>query len=283
MENKKKILFIIDNLSTGGVNTSLSAVYARLKDDFNIRVFALTHDGYKNHSFSEVLLPKNLLVDAFQCEISRTSSFTEKLLKQCVKFLKRISIMLKFDMRKILFRSAAKAIESADSYDRIIAFQEGPSTHFSKYFGTNRKIAWVHSDYTRSFPKSNAEEYATYDKLVFVSKYTLIQFNQKYPFIQQPLVTIHNYIDYDRILELSNDEIKDGSFSCSQYNIISMGRIVELKQFRLIPAIARRLLDKGMLFKWFILGPICDQKEYETMMNNIKQYKCENTVIWLDK
>lgn len=280
----KKILFVIDNLSTGGVNSSLSAVYSHINKIYNIKVFALTHDGYSNthHEFDNAIIPRNRIVDAYQCEISRSSSFIDKSFKSLIKLIKRIALLFKIDLRRMIFRRISSGIEADYIFDYVIAFQEGPSTEFAKYFTRGAKIAWIHSDYTKSHPDSIAAEYNTFEKLVFVSKYTLSQFKHKYPDIAKPLFSIHNYIDYNRIDILSKEDIDDARFNNSDFTIISIGRIVPLKQFSKIPMIARKLLDKGMVFHWYILGPICDKTEYVTLENNILAYNCNDVVVCLD-
>ena len=91
---KKKILFVIDTLTIGGANSSLSALYAEMKDYYDMNVFALTHDGdVCSHGFRDILLPKDMLTDAYFGDFAKASNKL-KAFKFIVKIVKRLSIFL---------------------------------------------------------------------------------------------------------------------------------------------------------------------------------------------
>lgn len=276
--HKKRILFVVSTMTTGGINTSLSALYNKLKDLYEIKVFALDYDKTISLGYTEALLPKDKLLDAYHCDYSKADS-KDKRYKWCVKFIKRISMLIRFDLQSYIFKRAAKHIERTWKFDVIVSFQEGQPTCFCSYFKNPKKIAWVHCDYIRYYP--NAYVYSNYKKIVFVSNYTKTAFVDKYPEYSTISDYVYNFIDTERIRKLSSEPLENDGFDSSDFTIISMGRIVGLKRFSYIPIIASDLQKKGFKFKWYILGPSFDKNESSLLEENIKKYDVGSCVYWL--
>lgn len=281
----KKVLFITPTLGMGGTNSSLSAIFTWLqKQDMMIDVFALTHQGKGliSYTYKNALLKENMFLSAYICNYSETKGL-RKLYVFLVKLLKRLSIIIGYDLEGAINRYVVKKIERDSKYDIVVAFQEGATTKFASLFNCKNKIAWIHCDYNRYLPLNKTEEslYVRYNKIVCVSKYTKSVFCRRYPMFARNTIAIHNILDLDRIKQLSTESIEDIRFKNEDFTILSVGRITPIKQFNLIPHIARQLIAKGVKIKWYILGFSSDDNELNTIIENIKKYDVLNIVTWL--
>lgn len=274
---KKRALFVISNLGTGGVNSSLSALYNNMSEFLDIHVLPLSFDGDNEFSFKDRVLDKLRFVDAYSCDFDKCEP-RDRVFKSFVKLLKWVTSLLNIDLEAWLSKCAIKKLEKRFSFDTVVAFQEGPATRFVRHFRNSNKIAWVHSDYLASYPNSDASVYQKYSKIVFVSKYTRDVFNEKYPQYLRKTTYIYNYLNAQHIIDLSIATLHDPMFSREGFKIISMGRIVELKRFSRIPEIADKIRKKGINFNWYILGPSTAKTEYDRLVENIKEYKVEGCV-----
>lgn len=275
---KKRILFVVSTMTTGGINTSLSALYANLKNRYDINVFALDYDQTIDLGFKEALLPKDSFLDAYHCDY-HLAKFKEKPFKLCVKILKKVFRIIGHDLQPFIFKRAVMKIEKNEHFDVIISFQEGQPTEFCSYFVNKNKIAWVHCDYVRYY--KDAGVYQHYKKIVFVSDYTKKTFVKQYPEYISVSDYIYNFIDEVRIKKLSQERINDDRFTHDNFTILSMGRIVSLKRFSYIPQIASELKSKGYTFKWYILGPPFDTSETKLLEENILKFNVVDYVRWL--
>ena len=278
---KKKILFVIDTLTIGGANSSLSALYAEMKDFYDIKVFALTHDGdMSSHEFRDVLLPKDRLTDAYLGDYAKAFN-KQKFFKSFVKVVKRLSVLLHINIEKKIYKRAANKIELHNTFDSVVAFQENASAVFVSLLSCKNKTAWIHCDFTRGFPSSDAQIYHLFQKIVFVSHYTELQFLIKFPQYKGRTCFVYNFLDESRIERLSHEPVLDIAFSDNEFTVLSLGRIVPLKRFSKIPSIVAQIKTNGINLKWIILGPVFDVAEHKRLMDNIEKYDVRDNVFWL--
>ncbi len=277
---KRKLLFVIPALNIGGTNSSLVSIIEELKktEKYDIHVFAISHTGKFLFSDKDVLLKENIFLSALFGDYTE-SSLLVKILALFIKSLRRFE--LKFGrcyMQDYICRLAAKSLQKVFDYDYAIAFQEGAATVFTSYINgkpTLKRITWIHCDYSKHLEVIKKKEeslYSKYDYIVCVSKYTASVFKNIYPFLAHRTKAIYNLFDSNRIIRLSENKIDDSHFKTDYFTMISVGRIHAVKRFREIPAIARYLVDCGLQFKWYILGPNNDDSEYTSLSKNIEHY-----------
>lgn len=275
----KKVLFVIPNLSTGGTSSSLSSLIRIVSNVSNISVFALAHEGNLNIDFKSQILPKDILIHAWNCTFDAAKGF-ERLIILLIKLLKRLSILFKIDVEQIIYK---KYIDKTLShYDIIVGFQEGVPTRFASLFSDAHKIAWVHCDYKKyPYCSQELELYQKFDKIVCVSNFTLKKFLEIYPEFQGRAIAIKNLLNTEYILNKAGENVNDIEIKPNTFNIISMGRLVSLKRFQNIPAIAKELVEKGCNFKWYILGPHYNDNIYINLLADIKRYGLHEIVLYL--
>lgn len=146
------------------------------------------------------------------------------------------------------------------SYDFEIAFLEGRAVRYiAQRKTTAKKIAWIHTDLLTAHWSgglyNNKEEekscYEAMDKIVFVTKNAMTQFNVLFPGIASSPDVIHCLVDKVVIRK------KSLSFKVERSSLITVcmvGRLVSVKGYdRLIPIIDRLKKD-GLCFNFWIIG-----------------------------
>ena len=280
MINKKTILIIVPSFNSGGTISSLINFVSLVdKKRFKIRVLAITNSGPNKGFVAEY------------CEIvgeSKNKNGTKALgiknklrtkLLSVVKSIKKQLVRVNVDISPILFKRYAKILDTGE-YDYILAFQEGQATLFGSFFKHGTKIAWVRSEYTRFIKGINDKHndvYANYDKIVSVSKAALSSFLSVLPQYSDRAYVQYNFLNDGRILTLSNEKVDD-LWDNNVFTIVTLGRIDPVKRVSEIPRICREIQDKGLTFRWVIIGGIAVQDEYERMMENVDKYHVHENV-----
>jgi len=278
---KKKILFVIPTYTVGGtVSSLLSLLQSEIHEVITPYVFCIKDVGECKVNFSCYEQFKNLPLTLY------FSNFTElpkrlRPLAFLIKIIKRNkNWAVKIEQR--LIKKAHKEIEDS-GFDAIVAFAEKLPTFFVSTINHPNKICWIHCDYARIH--NNESESIVYDKfskIVCVSKFTKDSFLRIFPQFANRTEAIHNIFNYEHILNNANASIDDSRFVSGDYTLLSIGRISEPKRFHVIPRIASSLVAKGYNIKWYILGPGREKKYLDMLIEEIRKYKMEDHVVWLD-
>lgn len=246
---KKKILFVIPEYSHGGTNKSLENLLHFIdKDRYDVSIYSLYEDGgplYKD-IFAPYVVKKSLLY-----HLAHDNKLTRKIMGLAMK----LSSMVNFDW---LYKTEANRLQNKYSFDTIIAFQEGTATEFVSFVkNCTNKVAWIHCDYGARWKDSNGKdetkEYDKFNYIVCVSHASTDSFLSIYPQNKKKTKCLYNTINTEIIEKLSESFTVDFDIDC--FNIVSVGRFVQVKQFHIIPDIVaeiRKLTNKK--FCWYIIG-----------------------------
>lgn len=275
----RKVLIIVPSFDSGGTITSLCNFITLVdKKRFNINVFAITNTGVNKNYIAEQCI---IVGDA---KDSKTKlSWKDRFRNSAFAFIKSIKKGVEkmgLDLSPLLFRVYASKLDKAN-YDFVIAFQEGQATLFGSFFRHGKKIAWVRSEYSRfikAVKPRYSKVYDKYDTIVSVSRSSLGSFITCLPQYKDKAVLQYNFLNDERIIKMAQqpaERLEDSDV----FTIISVGRIDPVKRFSEIPRIARALLNKGLHFRWLILGGVVDNKEYDLLMKNIQAYYTNNVYI----
>jgi glycosyltransferase involved in cell wall biosynthesis len=101
-----------------------------------------------------------------------------------------------------------------------------------------------------------------------------------FPFAADTTISIYNLSQTDVILKRSVELIPK-EMESPLFTIISLGKFSYVKQYSKIPDIAKKVAESGFKFKWYVLGGIINQDEYDLFMTRIRDYGLEEYVVSL--
>lgn len=176
-----------------------------------------------------------------------------------------------------------------NNYDVEVAFLEGPITRlFSVKNKGVKKIAWIHNDISKVYGNDlkakmkltlDKKIYNKYGKLIFVSKDNKKSFEETYKDIKPSKEVIYNYIDINKVIEKSKQEI-DFKFDNNQLNFLTVARLVEQKGINRLIKIHKQLLENNYKNKFYVIG---DGPEREKLKGLIEKENLSDTFILLGK
>lgn len=176
-----------------------------------------------------------------------------------------------------------------NNYDVEVAFLEGPITRlFSVKNKKVKKIAWIHNDISKVYGNDlkakmkltlDKKIYNKYGKLIFVSKDNKKSFGETYKDIKPSKEVIYNYIDINKVIEKSKQEI-DFKFDNNQLNFLTVARLVEQKGIDRLIKIHKQLLENNYKNKFYVIG---DGPEREKLKGLIEKENLSDTFILLGK
>ena len=107
------------------------------------------------------------------------------------------------------------------------------------------------------------------------------QFLKVFPELKDKIVEISNINAENLIRRQAKDESAgDMNVESAEKCLCSIGRFAQAKNFDHVPRIAKKMLEKGMEFKWFLIGY---GGEEALIRKQIKEQGMEDTVIILGK
>lgn len=168
-------------------------------------------------------------------------------------------------------------------YDLAISFL---TPHFFLLNNVNakKKIGWIHTDYTRILIDVDEElkMWQRLDYIASISEEVGNRFCEVFPSLKNNLIQIENILNTNFIRKRA-DESKvslcdDPSVVC----LLTIGRFSPPKKMDEIPLICKKILNRGLSIKWFIIG--YGSEEIETKVrDNVEKEGVADKVIILGK
>lgn len=263
----KKIIFGITGLTIGGAERVLVDLVNKLSYDYDITIFTLYVKGELEKELNENVKLKSLYNKSY-------------------KELSKLGQKVLAPLKVLLFKNSIYKKNIKGNYDTEIAFLEGPITRlFSIKNEKVKKIAWIHNDISLVFGqgikskiKKHLDEkvYDKYNDLVFVSEDNLDKFNKTYTNLkigEEHKKVIYNYIDKERIIKKSNENI-DVAFDKNSINFVTVARLVYQKGIDRLIKVNQKLIEGGYKHDFYIIG---DGPEKEKLEKLIKENNVEET------
>lgn len=171
-------------------------------------------------------------------------------------------------------------IQKNTRYDLAISFLT-PHYFVAEKVNANKKVAWIHTDYDFIDVDINSElsMWNKFDKIAAVSESVEQSFIKKFPSLKDKVFVFENIMSAKLIVTQSKENPKY-SFSTENINLLSVGRFCHAKNFDNVPDICKRILEKGINVKWYLIGYGGD----ETLIRKkIDEAGMQNRVIILGK
>lgn len=262
----KKILFGITGLTIGGAERVLVDLVNKLSSDYDITIFTIYPKGELEKELNKNVKLKSLYNKPY-------------------KELSKIGQKLIAPLKVLLFKNSIYNKKIKDNYAEEIAFLEGPITRlFSVKNERAKKIAWIHNDISKVFGQGikskikkhlDSKIYEKYNDLVFVSKDNLEKFNKTYTNLnvsKEHKKVIYNYIDKERIIKKSNENI-DIPFDENSINFVTVSRLVYQKGIDRLIKVHKKLIESGYRHNFYVIGNGPEKEKLERLIkeNNVEK------------
>ena len=266
----KKILIVSHAMELGGAERSLLGLLSSIDPKrYKVDLFLLRHAG---ELLSYIPAYIHLLPEIPEYTVlARPMADTLKeghFLLTCARLRGKIAAAL-FD-RKHSYTESGVALEYSHKYtchlmpdiqpdieyDAAISFLT-PHYFAAEKVRAKKKIAWIHTDYSRVSVDiaSEVQMWSRYDSIVSISDAVTAGFIKTFPSLAQKIVKIENILPADMIQKQADAFSADVEMPRNNnICLLSIGRYCFAKNFDNVPDITRRLLNMGLNVKWYLIG-----------------------------
>lgn len=258
---KKKLLFIMPSLCSGGAEKSLVTLLSLLDgNSYDIDLLLFRREGLFLPNLPEYVC----VFDAGE-KYALFDGSSSASIKHSLKHL---------DVRTAAARVAyARALESGDRtkiwnnlkivlprlkkhYDAAIGYLEGNAVYYCvDCVDADIKIGYVHNDYSKLGMSADFDRgfFKKLDYLVSVSPECSRVLSEAFPEMKDRIRTVENITSPAMLRRLADAGVPEyENLNCVK--LLTVGRLNEQKGYRLALDAAERLAADGVDFKWFSIG-----------------------------
>ncbi len=275
---KKKIIFVIPTLKSGGAEKSLVTVLQLLDyEKYDVTLFIFRKEGL----FLPVVPKQVHIIDAGENHIN----FDGSAKKSIAYFLKkgRIDLVIKrilyaralncenlYQKEKKSWYYFKKSLNYPKGhYDCAIGYLEGPASWLALELNADKKIGYLHS-FPDKMSFDNKHFYECVDKFdCFATITEECLLNIKANTHNKNINVIHNIVSPKYINSLSKGE---KVFDFDGVKLLTVGRLVYEKGLEFAVEACKILKDKGYYFKWYHIGTGPEKENIDRLIkeNNIE-------------
>ncbi len=287
---KKQLLIISGGMEIGGIERSLLGLLGELdyeRYDVDLLLFSVGGELLPLVDKRCNILPEIKACAAMTLPISAAIRSVPAIGVR--RALNRIAVPKKygsddgaaFALLSSYWRSCVKHMPAqSKKYDAAISFM-WPHDYAAKKVTADKKIAWIHTDYTVAKMDFEKDEkiWKRFDKIAGVSDEVGEAFKKVYPSLSDRVITIENILSAEFVKSQAEKERPEG-FDFSKKSVLSVGRFAHPKAFDLAAESCRIMKENGCDFKWYLIGYGPDE---ELIRSKIKENGVEDTMIILGK
>ena len=269
--NKRRLFISMHYLELGGAEISLIGLLQAMDySKYEVDLFIHRHQGELMQLIPEEvnLLPE---ISAYACI---ESPITETLYKgqlgvacgrmkakwRARKYMAKDSSKPQYAVYQYIAQEVEPHLPPFDKYgeyDLAISFLQ-PHNYVLSKVCAKKKACFIHTDYTKVEFDAEAELpiWSAYDHVVSISPDVTKSFLQVFPSLKDKIVEIENVLSPNFVRKRAGEKDvsaempkKDGVF-----NVLSVGRFTDAKNYDNIPDICRRIREKGIDIHWYIIG-----------------------------
>ena len=146
------------------------------------------------------------------------------------------------------------------TYDLAISFLMPHGVVLHKV-DARKRVAWIHTDYTHIDTNIHLEEpvWKSYDHIAAISEEAAKAFISVHPSLKEKVVVVENILSptfvRERAKEMPQEMVerempgKDG-----ETILLSVGRYTSAKNYDNVPDICRKMIERGINVRWYIIG-----------------------------
>lgn len=274
----KNIIFVINNLSTGGVQESLLSLIRAIHHQYNVTLVSFCGVGANTLPADvKLIVPHSpfryfgaaqweLKNKPLQCAVRSAWAVLTRLFGRSFT----IQLMLPFQKKLGDYDCAISYLHEAPQK----SFYGGCNEFVLKKIKAKKKVTWLHCDFELCGANSKASEkiYQQFDEIVACSEGTKRAFLRCMPQFKDKCVAIRNCNDYENIRMLARDGIP---YDKSEFNIVTVARLSKEKGIERAIEAVKRCVKKGYKLHYHIVGS-GDQTVYLKKLT--EDYGLENVI-----
>lgn len=293
MEMKSKLLFVMPSLNCGGAEKSLISLLGSLDyTKYEVDLLLFKREGI---FLSKVPNEINILE-----EPKGYIYFDMPIKKALVGFLKknRMNLISPRIISGYIFKTdenparcdqrvwphLSKALDVLDKeYDAAIGYLErSPIYYIIEKVKAQKKIGWIHTNYSNSGmdEKIDRPYFTQLDHIVTVSEECKKSLFTKFEDAFSKISIINNILSPETVRKMAGVPIEDLRTTENSLNIVTVSRLCHVKGIDLAISACKRLVEKGMKVKWYVIG-VGSSEEDENYRRMVNDFGIENSFIFL--
>ncbi|NQX66764.1 glycosyltransferase [Paenibacillus alba] len=273
---KKKVLFIMNNLTCGGAEKALISLLETMDySHYDVDLFLLKHEGM---FFCKIPSAVNVLEepsDYRYFDMSMKKAFQDCLGKGKFKIaLNRLLAGFIYKNEKNSARSEQRAWKYISKslpnlhtrYDIAVGYLEKNPIYFCiDKVNAGKKLGFIHSDYNKMGMDAYIDQsyFGKLDHLVTVSEECREILKKNFPMHTEKIEVMYNIVSPATIHNLALEQV---NWPGNELKLVSVGRLNHHKGFELAIDACKELVQAGYQVKWYIIGEGEERKNLEKLI-----------------
>lgn len=277
---KKKILFVIPSLRSGGAEKSLITLLSLLDyNQYSVDLLSFRRDGL---FFDKIPTEVNVIKGTEDYEI-----FDGDAKSAIIYFIKKGKFSAVFDRlryiraykiqdvdrrERFMWLMLKKQLPACkDNYSCVIGYLEGNASFFAaEYENAQKRICYVHSDINRHYinRKLSGDAFEKCDAVVTVSQACADSIKNAFPKEKEKVVVIEN-ITSSRLVREFAEEDKAFTKSEDETVLLTVGRFSPPKGIDLAVKACAQLKQRGKKIRWYHIGTGELKSEIEQLISEL--------------
>ena len=267
---KKKLLFINGHMDVGGVEKALLDILNNLDyEKYDVDLLLTEHLG----GYAAQLPPQvNVVLRSLEGTYGSLPNVLLRALAARDWFslkLRLIFLLMKFlNQKQIKF--ARKLMTGDAHYDCVVGFRPGICTQIAAFAcQADKRVTWWHHGELNVNPEAYLEAAKYCDCVAVVSDACRRMMAEAFPALADKMVTIPNMLDVSDVQ--AKAEIFDPYPEKDRLHLVSVGRLSPEKHFENAVFAASQLKERGIPFRWHLVGdgPLREELEQAARAANV--------------
>lgn len=292
---EKRIFIAIHYLEIGGAEISLIGLLNAIDpEQYDVDLFLYSHRGelLKQVPDTVHLLPEIKKYDVIEKPIKEAiqKGFPDIALArlwakyQFARYAKKNHLKEGSAILQYVFDAVTPLLPNINlntEYDLAISFLTPHNIVLNKV-KAKKKLAWIHTDYTKISVNVEKEikVWSQFDHIVSISEDVTRSFLSVFPTLAGKIIEIANILSPRTVRAKALASKVDFLIQNGRVNLLSVGRFTFAKNFDNVPDICRRILQEGCEVYWYIVGYGGDE---QLIKEKIKEAGMKEHVILLGK
>jgi len=284
---KKKLLFVMNNLHCGGAENSLVSMLQFLDyTKYDVHLLLFKKEGFFLNNIPKAVVVLDPIIEFTYFD----GPFLKTILKAILKF--RFDIVFARIALVLLKNEKNKAAREQKfwkylsfclpklkgNYDVAIGFLEKtPNYYVVDKVSAKKKIGFIRTDY-QAMGMLSSIDLPYFEKLHYILTNSINAQNSLlkiFPKFSYKIAMIENFFSEETINFMSKENIE---LPQSDLNIVSIGRLHEVKGFDLAIEACSYIVQSGINVKWYVLGEGLERNNLTELIN---KYNLKNNFILL--